>query len=77
MGIAALIGHLLRTIVKAVMLGWVDRIGGAVLGLILGALSVSAILAIIVKYTDTSLITNSKLSGFFLDKFPLVLGSCQ
>jgi membrane protein required for colicin V production len=27
-----------------------------------------------VKYTNTSLITDSKFAGFFLDKFPLVLG---
>jgi len=60
-------------LIKAIMLGWVDRFGGAVLGLILGALSVSAILAIVIKYTNSSLITNSKLAGFFLDKFPVVL----
>jgi membrane protein required for colicin V production len=73
MVIAALIGLVLRSIIKAIMLGWVDKLGGAVLGLILGALSVSAILAIVVKYTNTSLITDSKLAAFFLDKFPLVL----
>ena len=74
MVIAALIGLVLRSIIKAIMLGWIDKLGGAVLGLILGALSVSAILAIVVKYTNTSLITDSKLAAFFLDKFPLVLG---
>jgi membrane protein required for colicin V production len=74
MGIATLIALLLRSLIKAIMLGWIDKIGGAVLGLILGALSVSAILAIIVKYTDSSLITNSKFAAFFLDKFPIVLG---
>ena len=74
MGIAALIALVLRSIIKAIMLGWVDRLGGTVLGLILGALAVSAILAIIVKYTSTSIITDSKLAGFFLDKFPIVLG---
>ena len=73
MGIAALIALLLRAIIKAIMLGWLDRLGGAVLGLILGALSVSAFLAIIVKYTNTNLITDSKLAGFFLDKFPVIL----
>ena len=74
MGIAALIASILRSIIKAIMLGMIDRLGGAVLGLILGALSISAILAIIVKYTSTSLITDSKLAGFFLDKFPMVMG---
>ena len=55
------------------MLGWVDKIGGAVLGLILGALSISAILAIIAKVSNSSLITDSKFAGFFLDEFPLIL----
>jgi uncharacterized membrane protein required for colicin V production len=55
------------------MLGWVDRLGGAVIGLILGALTISALLAIIMKYNAPSMITNSKLAGFFLNKFPLVL----
>jgi len=73
-GIAALIALALKSILKAIMLGWVDRLGGAILGLILGALSVSAFLAIIVKFTDSPLITNSALAGFFLNKFPIILG---
>jgi membrane protein required for colicin V production len=73
MGIAALLAWLLRSLIKKIMLGWIDKLGGAVFGLILGALSVSAFLAVIVKYTDASVITNSKMAGFFLDKFPLVL----
>ena len=73
MGIAALIAWILRSLIKAIMLGWVDKIGGAVLGLILGALSISAILAIIEKVSNSSLITDSKFAAFFLDKFPLIL----
>ena len=73
MGIAALIAWFLRSLIKAIILGWVDKIGGAVLGLILGALSISAILAIIAKVSNSSLITDSKFAGFFLDKFPLIL----
>jgi membrane protein required for colicin V production len=71
--IAAIIGQILRSIIKAIMLGWVDKVGGAVIGLILGALSISAFLAVIVKYDTATVITNSKLAGFFLNKFPLVL----
>jgi membrane protein required for colicin V production len=74
MGVAALIALALRSILKAIMLGWIDRLGGAILGLILGALSVSAFLAIIVKFTDSPLITNSALAGFFLNKFPIIMG---
>jgi len=72
--VAAIIAWLLKSIIKAIKLGWVDKLGGTVLGLILGALSVSAFLAIIVKYTSASFIVDSKLAGFFLDKFPLILG---
>lgn len=74
MAIAALIAFLFRSIIRAIMLGWIDRIGGAVLGLLLGMLSISAVLAITVKLTNSSLITDSALSGFLLDKFPLILG---
>ncbi len=74
MAIAALIAFLLRSFIKAIMLGWVDRLGGGVFGLIMGALSVSALLAIIVKFSDSSLITGSSLAGFFLDKFPMIMG---
>jgi membrane protein required for colicin V production len=74
MAIAALIAFVLRSLIKAVMLGWIDRLGGAVFGLLLGALSVSALLAVVVKLTSTSLITDSALAGFFLDKFPLIMG---
>ncbi len=74
MGVAALIALALRSILKAIMLGWIDRLGGAILGLILGALSVSAFLAIIVKFTDSPLITDSALAGFFLNKFPIIMG---
>jgi membrane protein required for colicin V production len=74
MAIAALIAFLLRTMIKAVMLGWIDRLGGAVFGLVLGVFSVSALLAIVAKYSNSALITDSALAGFFLDKFPLIMG---
>ena len=71
---AAILGSLLKNLLKALMLGWVDRLGGAVFGLLLGALSASAVLAIILKLTNTDLIANSAIAGFLLDKFPLVMG---
>jgi len=74
MGIAALIAMVLKTIIKAIMLGWLDKIGGAALGLILGVISVSVFLAVIIKYTNSSAIADSKFAGFFLDKFPLIMG---
>ena len=74
MVVAAIVAAILKTVIKAVMLGWVDRVGGAVFGLLMGAFSVSALLAIIVKFTGTTIITDSVLARFFLEKFPIVLG---
>jgi membrane protein required for colicin V production len=74
MVIAAVLARVLKTFIKFVFLGWVDHVGGAVLGLVMGALLISAVLATLVKYYGTGLITDSLLAGFLLDKFPLILG---
>lgn len=72
--IAAIVGAALRSVIKAIHLGWVDGLGGAVFGLAMGAISAGALLAVIVKLTNSNLITGSSLAGFLLDKFPVVLG---
>jgi membrane protein required for colicin V production len=72
--IAAIVGSALRSVIKAIHLGWVDGLGGAVFGLAMGVISAGALLAVIVKLTGTDLITGSALAGFLLDKFPVVLG---
>lgn len=71
--IASLIGVMLRSLIKAIMLGWVDRAAGAVFGLFMGGLTVAAILAVIMKLAPTNIIVESRLAGFFLEKFPVVL----
>jgi membrane protein required for colicin V production len=71
--IAAVVGTILRSVIKAIKLGWVDGLGGAVFGLIMGFISAGAFLAIIVKLTNTDLITGSFMSALILDKFPVVL----
>lgn len=72
--IAAIVGSALRSVIKAIHLGWVDGLGGAVFGLAMGVISAGALLAVIVKLTGSDLITGSALAGFLLDKFPVVLG---
>lgn len=74
MVIAALAAGALKAILHAVMLGWVDHLGGAFFGLVASVLTVSALLAIIVKYTGSGIFTESALAGFFLDKFPIIMG---
>jgi len=73
--IVALLARLLRFIAKVtVVLGWLDYVGGALFGFLIGAISWSAILAIWVKFFGGELVADSFLAKMLLDKFPLVLG---
>ncbi len=73
---AAVVGWVLARVVKAVMLGWVDKLIGLVIGVFVGLLTCAALLAVVMKYlpaTDAT-IAGSGLATFLLDKFPIVLG---
>jgi membrane protein required for colicin V production len=74
MVIANVVAALIKYTAKAILLGWVDRLGGAVFGLFMGGLFMGAILATIVKFFGSGLVTESVLAGVLLDKFPIVLG---
>ena len=72
--IAFLLGALLTKVASAITLGWVNRLGGAVLGLFLGALFVGAILAVCIKFSILSgTISESVLASILTDRLPLVL----
>ncbi len=72
--IASILGAVFTKIISDIMLGWVNRLGGAVFGLFTGALFLAAILAIWAKYSpDNSSISGSYLASILLDRFPLVL----
>ncbi len=74
MAIAAVAARFLKWAASVTMLGWVNRLGGAVFGLVLGAIFCGALLAIWVKWLGVgSTITESVVSAFLLDKFPLIL----
>ena len=72
--IANVAAALLKATARAVMLGWVDHLGGAVFGFLMGAIFMGALLAAFVKFFGTGLVTESWLAAILLDKFPLVLG---
>jgi len=73
MVIAGVLAGLLKWAATIMMLGWVNRIGGAVFGLVLGALLCGALLALWVKFLGAGeAITNSSLAAI-LSQFPLVL----
>jgi membrane protein required for colicin V production len=73
--VATILGIVLTKLISAVMLGWINRIGGAVLGLLLGAVFAAAILAILVKVASPGDdLTSSKLASFLVDKLPFITG---
>jgi membrane protein required for colicin V production len=73
--IFAVLAAVLSKLISLVLLGWVNRLAGAVLGLVVGAFFMAAILSIWVKFLGPSgTVSNSALASFLLDKFPFVLG---
>jgi membrane protein required for colicin V production len=72
--IFSIVANILTKLVSFILLGWVNRIGGAIFGLLMGALFVSAALAVWVKFAGTDSIGESFMAAFLLDKFPIILG---
>ena len=74
MVVASVLARLLTWAASVVMLGWVNRLGGAIFGLVLGAIFCGALLAIWVKFLGTGgIIAESGLATVLLDRFPVVL----
>ena len=71
---AIVIANILKWAASMLMLGWVNRLGGAVFGVLMGAITCGAILAAWVKFFGAGeTIIQSIMAGFLLDNFPLVL----
>lgn len=74
MVIAGVLARFLKWTVSILMLGWVNRLGGAVLGFVLGTIFCSALLAIWVKFFGIAgVISKSSLTAILLHYFPMVL----
>lgn len=71
--VATILARMLKFAVSVVMLGWVDHVGGAVFGFLLGVIFLGALLATAVQFFGSELVAESFLAGVLLDKFPLVL----
>ena len=73
--IAVVLAKVVKWALSAVMLGWVNRLGGAILGLFLGLVFCGAVLTMWVKFMGfSSVFEHSLLAGFILNGFPIVLG---
>jgi len=72
--VAGIASTVLTKLISIVLLGWVNRLGGAILGLLLGGTFCGALLAIWVKFLGISdPIADSALAILLLEYFPLIL----
>ncbi len=71
---ASVLARLLKWVTSMMMLGWVNRLGGAVFGLLVGAITCGALLAAWVSFFGIAgPIADSILARVLLDQFPVVL----
>jgi membrane protein required for colicin V production len=72
--VAGVIGWLLAKLVNFAALGWLDRVMGFILGVVIGGLLCAAILAIAVKFYPgmEATISQSVIARFLTGGFPLL-----
>jgi membrane protein required for colicin V production len=73
---ALFVASIARRLLNFLLLGWVDKIGGLVFGLLTGALVAGALLSLVMHFFGSRVdatITGSALATFLVDKFPLAL----
>ncbi len=72
---AVVAAKLVKWAVSAVLMGWLNHLGGAVLGAVLGFIFCGAVLTMWIKYLGFSAVfEESLLAGVLLNGFPIVLG---
>jgi membrane protein required for colicin V production len=67
---------LIRGFLGFLLLGWIDKLGGLVFGLVMGGVVAGALLSIVSKFFSSRVeatVADSALAAFLLDKFPFVL----
>lgn len=73
--IASIAARLVKNVLQAVLLNWINRLGGAILGLFLGIFFCGGILSMWVHFLDPGeTVANSFMARLLLDYFPVVLG---
>jgi membrane protein required for colicin V production len=72
--VAGVIGWLIAKLVNFAALGWLDRVMGFILGVVIGGLLCAAILAIAVKFYPgmEATISHSVIARFLVGGFPLL-----
>jgi membrane protein required for colicin V production len=73
--VAGVVGSLVAKLVHFAALGWLDRLVGFILGIVIGGLLCAAVLAIVGKYYPgaEAVISQSVIAKFLMEQFPLLL----
>ncbi len=70
----AIVVRLLNWVASLVMLAWLNRLAGAIFGLLIGALVCGAALALWAKYFGLSRpLADSAIAAMLLERFPIIL----
>ena len=73
---AAIVGAIVRKVLAKLMLGWIDAVGGLVLGAFLSLVLVSAVLSVVDSFPILDLeetIAESVIGSFLVEDFDVVL----
>lgn len=73
----SLVGQILSKVIKILLLGWINSLGGAIFGFIKGGLIVGIILIILSRYPVGPFrewINSSSLAGFFFNFIRIIIG---
>ena len=74
--ITAILGAIIRKVLTKLMLGWIDTVGGLVLGAFLSLALVSAVLSVVDSFPILDLeetIAESVIGSFLIEEFDVVL----
>ncbi len=71
--ITAIVAQILKAVVANIMLGWLDHLLGAIIGLLIGAIAWGALLALWARFFGGGALESSFLAPILASRFPLVL----
>jgi membrane protein required for colicin V production len=76
MVVASIVSKVLTSMVSLVLLGWVNRLAGGAIGLLLSVVVLGMVLALVARFPLLGLdsaVQGSALAALLIDRFPLVL----
>jgi uncharacterized membrane protein required for colicin V production len=68
-----ILGLIMRQIISAISLGWLDKLLGGVLGFLIGFVVWGALLSIWIHYFPSNIVKESALAQYIVAGFPLIL----